>query len=305
MEKTLLYLGIFILGFVGVSLWSFWIAVRPPRIQIPYTPAAFRLPAEEVRIGTEDNLMLAAWFIPRKDAGQAPPVPSTDTAAIILLHGYPAEKADMLPIAASLHPHFATLPVDLRYFGKSEGKFTTLGLRERSDLKRAIDFLNERGFTNIGVFGFSLGGAVGITTAAEDTRIRAVAAYAPFSDLRTLGYEAYSTIWVLKYPLVELMILWGRIFLGGDVTEPSPAEVARGLSVPVFITHSREDEQISFQHVERLKFSLAENPNSEFYFLERGRHGELPPDFDERLVGFFKKHLEQRMLGAMVPGISK
>ncbi len=295
MERTILYLFIFIVGFIGVSLFSFWLVVRPPKIVIPYTPEAFGLPAEEVFIKTDDGLKLAAWFIPRLHRVAAT---STDRlklrqseSAIVLLHGYPAEKADMLPIAASLHPHFSTLLVDLRSFGKSEGRFTTLGLRERSDLKQAVDFLAGRGFTEIGVFGFSIGGAIGLTTAAEDGRIKAVAAYAPFSDLRVLGYETYGTLPIIKYPLVELMILWGRIVLGGDVTKPSPAEVAGKLSIPVFLIHSRGDEQISFTHAERLKESLSKNPKAEFYFQDRGRHGELPPDFEERLIEFFKKHL--------------
>lgn len=278
--RILVYSAIFSLGFLLVSLLSFWLAVRPPRLTIPLSPEEYNLPVEEVTIRTTDGLKLSAWLLPRPGV-----------AAIILLHGYPAEKADMLRLAAALYPHFGALLVDLRYFGKSEGRATTLGFRERHDLKRAIDFLVERGFTHIGVFGFSLGGAVGITTAAEDARILAVAAYAPFSDLKTLGYETYSTLWVLKYPLVELMIFWTRLFLGGDVTAPSPMTAAEALSTPVLLIHSRADEQISFRHAERLQQALARNPKAEFYFLERGRHGELPPDFEARLTRFFLKHL--------------
>ena len=288
MPKVLLYVGVFIVGFVGVSAWGFWITVRPPRIAIPGTPALYRLPAEEVTIETADGLELAAWFIPRQGSGQ---VPGGDDAAVVLLHGYPAEKADMLSIAQALHERFATLLVDMRYFGKSQGRATTLGLRERDDLKRAVDVLRAWGFEQIGVFGFSLGGAVGITAAAEDPRIGAVAAYAPFADLRQLGYEAYARLWVLKYPLVELMRLWGLAFLGGDVTEPSPASAAARLAMPVLLIASREDEQISFRHAERLAKSLSTNPRAEFYFLEHGRHGELPDDFGARVRLFFERHL--------------
>jgi len=262
------------------SAWDITFAVRPPRLTIPLSPKDYNLRAEEVTITTEDGLRLSACLIPR-----------SGVPAVILLHGYPAEKADMLPVAAALHPHFATLLVDMRYFGKSEGWATTLGFRERHDLKRAVDFLTERGFTSVGVFGFSLGGAVAIMTAAEDARIRAVAAYAAFSDLRTLGHELYSPFWLLKYPLVRLMLLWARLFLGGDVTTPSPEMAARTLSIPVLLIHSRDDEQIAFHHAERLRQALTNPSNAEFYFMERRRHGELPLDFGERLRKFFLKHL--------------
>lgn len=285
--RLLLYSVLLVVGFLVMSLWSFWLVVRPPRLTIPLAPGDYGLPATELTIETGDGLKLAAWFIPAKEN---PPTAS----AVVLLHGYPAEKADMLPIAAALHPYFATLLLDLRFFGKSEGRVTTLGLRERGDLKRAVDFLATRGFTRVGVFGFSLGGALGIMTAAEDDRIQAVAAYAAFSDLRALGYELYSRLWVLKYALVELLVLWGQVFLGGDVTRPSPAAAAGTLSIPVLLVHSREDEQIPFGHAERLQRALAQNPEAVFWFPEHGRHGELPLDFHARVAAFFKTHLRAR-----------
>ena len=71
-----------------LSVWTFWMAVRPPRIAIPGTPQDFRLTAEDVTITTDDGVRLAAWLIPSA-AANAP--------GVILLHGYPANKADLLP----------------------------------------------------------------------------------------------------------------------------------------------------------------------------------------------------------------
>lgn len=284
MEKALFYALIFVLGFVAVSLVSFWLVVRPPRLVISATPEQYHLPARDVLIPTADGLKLSGWFIPGEDT-------RSSGAALVLLHGYPADKADMLTLARALHPSFSLLLMDLRYFGKSGGRFTTLGLKERDDLKRTLDFLSERGYEQIGVFGFSLGGAVGIMTAAEDSRIAALAAYAPFADLRLIGQETYARLWLLKYPLVELLIFWAELFFGGSITDPSPFSASSKLSVPVFIIASRADEQISFRHAELLRAALRENPQVEFYFLERGLHGELPLDFEERLRRFFLNHL--------------
>jgi uncharacterized protein len=299
-------------GFVAMSLWNFWFTVRPPRIAIPGTPRDHGLPHEDVTITTADGLRLAAWLIPAApaippgspsapsdslaSAGAGPAIgssagsPLPARAAVVLLHGYPAEKADMLSTAAALHPDFTTLLVDLRHFGRSEGRATTLGLRERHDLARMIDVLAARGFDRIGVFGYSLGGAVALLGAAEDGRVRAVVAYAPFSDLRMLGREVYGALWIFRYPLTEMMVLWGRLFLGGDLTRPSPADAAEGLDIPVLLVHNRGDEQIPFAHAERLRAALARNRRAEFAF-GAGLHNDRPPDFDRRLVEFFLKHL--------------
>src|SRR5437867_6624889 len=274
--RLALYAGILLVALLVVSLASFWLAVRPPRLAIALRPDDYRLAVESVTIRAQDGVRLAGWFTPRPGA-----------PAIVLLHGYPAEKADLLPIAAALAPEFATLLLDQRYFGRSGGRATTLGLRERRDLRRAIDFLAARGFDQVGVFGLSLGGAVALLAAAEDPRIRAVAAYAPFADLRSLGYELYGWLWYLKYPFVGLLRGWSLLFFGHDLTTVSPERAAAAIAVPVLLVASREDEQIPFEHAERLRRALAGNPRSEFVFTDRGRHGELPRGFDASLARFF------------------
>jgi dipeptidyl aminopeptidase/acylaminoacyl peptidase len=245
-------------------------------VSVALAPADVGLAVESVTITADDGVRLAAWLLPRAGA-----------PAIVLLHGYPSEKADLLPIAAALAPRFTVLLLDQRYFGQSGGRATTLGLRERGDLRRAVDVLAARGFGAVGVFGFSLGGAVALLTAADDPRIRAVAAYAPFADLRSLGYELYGWLGWLKYPLVGLLRGWSLVFFGHDVTALSPERAAAALSVPVLLAASREDEQIPFEHAERIRRALAGNTRSEFMFADHGRHGELPRGFEASLARFF------------------
>lgn len=287
MKKTILYLIIFALGFSLVSFWSFWSVVRPPKIASVLTPEQFNLPAEEISIIAHDDTRLAGWLVepPAAGAGEA------RRPVLVFLHGYQAEKSDLLPIAAPLYPDFSLLLLDLRSFGNSAGVYTTLGLREKDDVRSAIDFIVSRGYERIGLFGFSLGGAVALLAAAEETRIRALAAYASFADLRVLGDEIYRRLGPLKYPLVELMIVWSRLFFGDSLARWSPELAAPQITVPVLLAHARADEQISFNHAKRLQAAMAGNPRAEFFFFEPGRHGDWPDDFPERLRAFFAKHL--------------
>ena len=266
--------------FVAASLLVFLLAVHPPRIAIPLRPADVGLAVEDVTVLTDDGLRLAGWL-----------TPGPGDAAIVLLHGYPANKADMLPLAAALAPRFTTLLLDQRYFGASEGRVTTLGHRERRDLARAIDLLEARGARTVGVFGFSYGGAVALLAAAEDPRIHAVAAYAPFADLAALAHDLYGWLWVLRHPFVHLTRVWSRIFLGADITRPTPADAAARLTIPVWLVASRDDEQIPVHHAERLARVLAANPRAEVDLTFDGRHGALPADFGQRLARYFERHL--------------
>jgi dipeptidyl aminopeptidase/acylaminoacyl peptidase len=266
--------------FLGLSLLSFWLAVRPPRLVIRLDPQDFKLQVEPVTITATDGVQLAAWIVPRRGA-----------PAVVLLHGYPAEKRDLLPLAAALAPHFTVVLPDLRFFGESGGRATTLGFRERTDLRRLLDHLETHGLHRVGIFGFSLGGAVALLAAAEDARIRAVAAYAPFADLETLAHDLYAHYWILRPPLVALLRTWARLFLGADITRPSPADAASRLKIPVLLIHSRDDDEIPFHHAERLQQALAKNAAAEFDLTGAGRHGVLDGRLEHRVADFFLRTL--------------
>lgn len=281
-----------VLGFAIGSFSLFWKTVHPAKVSIGATPERYFLDAERVTITTSDRIRLSGWLIPRAE--------SPGDMAVILLHGYPATKSDLLPLAAVMHPRVATLLLDLRSFGESGGRVTTLGLREREDVRASVDFLASRGFKHIGVFGISLGGAVGIMAAEEDDRIGAVAAYAPFSDLQNLANETYASLGPLRQVLIAPLFLWARLVLDGDIRAASPLLSAPHLTKPVFLAHNRKDEAISFRNAQRLEIAFRDNPRAEFYFPENGGHNDIPNDLYLRLTDFFL-----RSLGASDPSLGQ
>ncbi len=289
MKKTILYFFIFVASIIGIGLSSAWTVTHPARIESGLTPKNFNLPFEEIMLTTKDGVSIAGWLVPSKADGFISTAVS-QKPTLIILHGYPAEKGDMLSIASPLHPDFNILLIDFRYFGKSGGSFTTLGTKERLDLEAAIDFLQSRGFKKVGVLGFSLGGATAILQATKDLRITAVVSYASFADLTLLGYDAYAYLPVIREALVPLMKFWVGLLWGID-TAYSPEKAAQNMQTPILIIHTKQDEQIPFRHAELLRDALKNNQRAEFYFPETGLHGELPADFDERVKNFFLKYV--------------
>lgn len=290
-KKMVLYFSIFVASLIGISLWSAWLVTHPARIESGLTPKNFNLPFEEVVLTTKDGTSIAGWLVPTPvSPASAVATAGRQKPALVILHGYPAEKGDMLSIASVLHPDFNILLIDFRYFGKSGGSFTTLGTKEHLDLGAAVDFLESRGFKKVGVLGFSLGGAVAILQAAKDPRIAAVVSYASFADLTLLGKDVYLRLPVIGEALVPLMKFWVRLLWGID-TAYSPQRAAQDMQTPILIIHTKPDEQIPFHHAELLKDALKNNQRAEFYFPEVGRHGELPADFNERVKKFFERHL--------------
>src|SRR3970282_2554644 len=89
------------------------------------------------------GLTLRGWYIPAA---------RTTEKTLILLHGYPADKGDILPALAFLHEDFNLLLFDFRYLGESEGSYSSAGAKEVEDLLAAIRFLKARGLEQVGVW---------------------------------------------------------------------------------------------------------------------------------------------------------
>lgn len=285
-RKVIFYLALFFGFIILFSLYGFWVATHPQKFITNLTPKDLGWKFEEVKLVTEDGVKLAAWLVPSET--------KTDRV-IILLHGYPADKANLLRWAQFLYKDFNLFFLDFRYFGDSEGSITTIGHREQNDLKAATNYLKNRGFNKIGVMGFSLGGAVGILTASKDNRIKAIVSYNGFANIDLMGHEFYQNLFVLKYPLTFLARFWAQIFLGINVNEIAPEKAARNLTTPILLIHSKSDQTIPFENAERLKRALKNNPKAEFFFPEEGTHGFLPEylkqEYEKKVIEFFKQNL--------------
>jgi pimeloyl-ACP methyl ester carboxylesterase len=265
-----------------MSLWGFYLSIKPVKLKSQTTPSDFNLNYEDVSFKTKDDLTLVGWFIPHKE---------TNTAkTIILLHGYPADKGDILPVTRFLHEKYNLLLFDFRYLGRSEGKYTTAGARESEDLLSAIRFLKSRGINEVGVWGFSMGGSVAIMAAPEASEIKAIVSDSAYARMDWMSYELYR-IPIISYPLGWLTGLWGRLFLGLDIKKVVPAESAEDIFIPILITHSEKDWVIPVEHAELLQKSLKKNPKAEFWFREEGFHGELGSEYQKRVLDFFEKNL--------------
>ena len=276
----LIVLVIIITYFLFASFWGFYTIIKPPKIISHITPKTLGLDYEDVSFTTTDNLTLRGWWIPAK-AGKK---------TIILLHGYSADKGDILPIMAFLNKTYNLLLFDFRYLGQSEGKYSTLGAKETEDLSSAIRFLKSRGITEVGVWGFSMGGAVALMTALEAPEIKTIVSESSYARLDLLGTQLYR-VPVLRYPLGYLTNLWARIILGMNTVGTSPVRIAQNLTIPILIIHSKNDNVIPFEHALLLQEALKNNPKAEFWFEENLVHGQFGQSYQNRISEFFEKNL--------------
>lgn len=120
-----------------------------------------------VKFTTEDAAEIHGWY-----------APSTNGAAVILLHGTMSDRRSAMSEARLLNQAgFGMLAFDWPRHGESTG-VVQWGASERHALTAALDWLAVRPGIDpkrLGAIGLSLGGYVLAQVAASDTRLRAVA----------------------------------------------------------------------------------------------------------------------------------
>jgi uncharacterized protein len=266
-----------------------YLSTHPPRrrLRAPAHDDPFVL--EEVQFLSRDGLRLSGWFIPSEGA----------QAGIILCHGFPNNRSEMLTWARMLHrAGFDLLMFDFRALGQSEGNLCAIGGMEVHDLLGAADYLESRPEMQglpMGVFGLSMGGAVSIMTAAEDERLQAVATHGAYASLHTaIAQRCRMLAGPLGPALHAPTTWWGRRWFPIHPKNVSPVRAIGKIAPrPVLLFHGEHDVIVRPQDAHAL-YRAAGGPK-ELHTLPRSWHVRIDarelPGYEKTLVRFFQRHL--------------
>lgn len=224
-----------LLGFVaGLALsWAAGSAmVRGVSSPVPRAQG----PARDLRIVTDDGLVLAATYWP----GRRPESP-----AVLLLHGVRSSRASTAPTAAWLAGlGYAALTIDFRGHGESGMAQRSFGLREATDARSAYRWLKrrQRG-ARVAVIGNSLGGAAALLGPSGPLPADALVLQAVYPDIRRAIRNRIADrltsapAWLLE-PLLSFQ---SKPRFGVWPGEISPLEALRRYRGPVFVIGGLED----------------------------------------------------------------
>ncbi len=173
---------VIVLVFAAICIWLVRSITRPPRAAYLVTPQSFSrvtgpmLQAQDVTWKNHDGTQARGWLI--RGTEGAP--------AVILLHGYGADRSWLLNLAVKTNEttNFTVLWPDLRGHGENPlVNSTTLGTVEGDDVTAAIDYLKTLKSTSgapqvgprIGLYGIELGAYAALDATKRYPEIRALA----------------------------------------------------------------------------------------------------------------------------------
>ena len=253
MTAALALIGVAALGYLAIVVRTAWTLVKPNREFFPggYEPSG--IPFERVNLQNRTGLRIAGWTAIREDA------PGT----VIFCHGVWANHREMESRAESLWSRgFSVMTFDFQGCGESDGRYTSLGLREVDDLVAAVDHLAERGEPGpLGVVGNSMGGAVAILAAARDERIRAVVTDGAFAAAGR-DFVAYAFHGVTGLPsrlFQDAVVAVSEWLSGARLDRIRPGDSIGAIAPrPVMLVHCADDEMVSAADADALYAAAGE-----------------------------------------------
>jgi fermentation-respiration switch protein FrsA (DUF1100 family) len=251
-------------------------------------PDNYDLPFEHVTIPARDGVLLGGWLTAGRGSRRATVIIAPG------LFGSMDGDTHLVPMLAAAG--FDVLQFDWRAHGSSDGSRTTLGLDEVHDLRGAVDFLQARGVKQIGVLGFSFGGAVAIREAAGDQRVRCLCVDGPFARVEGALSGAIQERIGVRLPIIGwLLVRLIEIRLGGrPLAKVNPLGVVGEIAPrPVLFIQGGRDLLVPMADQEAL-LAAAGEPKA-LWRVEGVGHREAhqvePAAYRARVVGFFLANL--------------
>ncbi len=230
----------------------------------------YGLKAQAIQIQTPDSLQLKALLV----------ASNTDTtlATVVLLHGISAckevdfERAKLLAEAG-----YASLLLDLRAHGQSEGDYCTFGYYEKNDLKAVADTL-EHLFPNrpMGIWGASLGGAIAIQAMAVEPRYQFGIVESTFDEFDKVAME-YGADWFFglrSHWLTDRVLRKSGRIAHFDPYAVKPVVSAAQINHPVLFIHGDKDARIPMWFGER-NYTACPAPGKRWCKIPGAGHNNL------------------------------
>ncbi len=281
-----------IIGFIIVHIAAPYVVLQPPRVNGNITPQQFGLKHELVNIEVAPNLDLNGYWLQT----------TIDTARgiIIFAHGVGGCKESYLGVAQKLaNRGIESILVDSRAHGESEGEFCTYGFYESQDISKIIDYIQtKQPNLPIGIWGSSMGGAIGILALAKDKRLQFGLIQSTFTELEQIVFDYKKRI--LKGIGVRFLSNY-VLERAGEIAnfnpqKVQPIEAVKHIEQPVIIAHGDADKNITYQYSQQL-FDQLKAVEKEFYLVKNGGHVGLwdagGSTFEDKMMGFIERQLSK------------
>lgn len=249
---------------------------------------------------SKDGLKLVGlWHLPKKSTNQA----------IILAHGITVDKDEdgiFISLAKLLESKgFAVFRFDFRAHGESEGEPIELSIKgEVEDLSAAVEEVEKKGYSSIGLLGASFGGGASALYAEKNQdKLRCLCLWNPCLNYdhcflnptlpwikerkghmkKDFAEKGWSTIGSRKY------VVGKKLF--DEMETLFPYKELRKIKIPTIVVHGTKDTYVPYEDSKEYIKNVGK-----LITIKNAGHGFHEPPFNEKAIeatlSFFIKNLK-------------
>jgi pimeloyl-ACP methyl ester carboxylesterase len=194
-----------------------------------------------------DGLRIRTWTLRGRE----------DKAAVVVGHGVGDSLESFTDFARHLNARGHTvLLLDFRGHGGSDDACTTLGGREREDVRAAAQSLRDRGLAKAGLvfMGFSMGAVAVLRAAVDQPDVKAVIVEAPYDTYRdNIAHHAWLLYKIPRWvPIIPIAIAMAGWRAGFDPDEVDAVAAARRVRAPLLAIVDGADNRMPEAVVRRI-----------------------------------------------------
>lgn len=283
-------------AYLGISYYILESLTMAGRHPLKDSAKTLHIPYEDITFYSRtDQIKLKGWFFPAIE----------NRFTLIFVHGINTNRISnkhTLNIAKDfVHHGVNVFMFDMRAKGESEGKFSSGGFFEKLDVLGAFDYLVETKkipLSQIGILGFSMGGATSILAVSMEPKVQALVVEAPYSDARKLiAQEAAiatgAPMWVAQM-FIPAVKFFAKTIYQIKLDQMVPKEAVGKIQMPIFLIHGIEDTRLPPFHSKNIYKNA--HKGSELWLVSETTHTDAyrthPQEYISRLISYYEKQLQ-------------
>ena len=279
-----------VFGYIGLTYILPYAILQPKRTVTIIDPVTISSNFETIAIPIDGIGELRGYFF--KPMGLEP------KAIVILVHGIGGAKEHFFLLASKLKEEgIASIALDNRAHGESDGDFVTYGFFEKYDIQKTVTlFKKEYPDIPIGIWGASMGGAIALQVMEIDNRIEFGIVESTFTNLPQIVYDyqkRFSGGIGMRY-VTDYSLKRAGAIAGFNPEMVNPLTSVKNINQPLFMAHGANDKRIKYEYGQELFKNLA-SEDKHFELVEGAGHLDVGKIGGEKyyckVIGFIEKQL--------------
>lgn len=240
---------------------------------------------EDVSIVSNDNLTLRGYSIRNQKSDKV----------VIVFHGFKSKCNGDFCLSYDYYKHgYSLLLVDQRSHGRSDGKYIGMGILERYDCLKWIEFIIEKCGPNVSILlsGTSMGAAT-IMMASELIKVSNVKGIVADCGFSSCFDEIRYCLKKLPYfPIMPTINLYSRLFAKYDMKKVTSAKSLANSEIPLLIIHGDKDDFVPSINT-KINYGASKAKVKEIYLVKDAIHAESylkdKDAYEEKVLSFLNQ----------------